>query len=341
MRRLLNFSTHPGKPELFNDDWGRAEQFLKQWEFDGFELYPTSGYPYERIPASLIEGLHLRFFVILTPIWRGDRKRLLEIFGDWDTVEHFYGGRDAECIVECYANQLDLAHRMGCSYVVFHPAHCELEYVYDWKFPWSVNDTLDVCAEVINAATAKSRYRGLVLFENLWWPGSFRLDSPEEYEYLISRVDYPRCGIVLDTGHLLNKNPDITDETEAAEYMVQCIETLGELSRCIEAVHLTRSLSGEYVLKTRGLENPYDGDKTFWERLDRARRHVENIDRHEAFESPGIAAVLEKADPSHVVFEFSYDDMNQWERKIAAQKNALRCFLWPDSRCIGGPRPVP
>jgi hypothetical protein len=36
--------------------------------------------------------------------------------------------------------------------------------------------------------------------ENLWWPGSFRLDSPREF-------DYPHCGITLATGHLLDKNP--------------------------------------------------------------------------------------------------------------------------------------
>lgn len=123
LHRLLNFSTHPGEPELFNDDWEVAARFLGKWGFDGFELYPVGDYPFERIPAELITGLHLRFFVILAPIWRGDSKRLLEIFGDWETVKGFYGGCDADWITKVYTRQLDLAHRLGCRYVVFHPVH--------------------------------------------------------------------------------------------------------------------------------------------------------------------------------------------------------------------------
>lgn len=207
----------------------------------------------------VITGLHLRFFVILAPIWRGDSKRLLEIFGDWETVAAFYGGCDADWITMVYTRQLDLAHRLGCQYVVFHPVHCELEYVYSWRFPWRMTDTLDLCAEVLNAATQKSRFNGLLLFENLWWPGSFRLDSPQEYDYLLSRVDYPHCGIALDTGHLLNKNPDLADEGEAADYMLDCLDRLGETAAHIRTLHLTKNLSGDYIRQTRQIADPSTG----------------------------------------------------------------------------------
>jgi sugar phosphate isomerase/epimerase len=329
MQRLLNISTHPGEPErLFNDDWSQAAAFLDRWEFDGFELYPVGDYPCERIPARLINGIHLRFFVILSPIWRADRRRLLEIFGDWSTVEHFYGGRDAACIADVYRRQLDLAHRLGCTYVVFHPVDCDLAHVYDWCFPWPLEETLDMCAEVINAATRKSRYEGHILFENLWWPGSFRLDSPAEYDFLVSRIHHPRCGIALDTGHLLNRNPHLADEPRAVDYLLDCIDGLGKTAGHIRTVHLTKSLSGQYVRNTRKIANPYNGAHTFWERLDRARRHVARIDQHEPFESPAIGAVLEKIAPEQVVFEYTYNGLEEWERKIGVQKEALRGLLW-------------
>jgi sugar phosphate isomerase/epimerase len=334
VQRLLNISTHPGEPEMFDNDWRRAAIFLEHWEFDGFELYPVGDYPFERIPAEIVTGLHLRFFIILAPIWRGDRRRLLEIFGDWQTVERYYGGRDAEWIASFYTCQLDLAHRLGCAYVVFHPVHCELDYVYNWQFPWKVNDTLDLCAEVINAATVASAFKGRILFENLWWPGSFRLDSPREYDYLLSRVDHPRCGIALDTGHLLNKNPCLTDEREAADYLLDCIDNLGEIARHIHAVHLSLSLSGGYIRRTQRIRDPFNGVRTFWDRLDQARRHVGRIDRHEPFKGPGIAAMLEKVDPAHLVFEFSFNGMPQWEEKIATQKRALRECLWPHVKSV-------
>ena len=87
MKRLLNISTHPGEPEMFNDDRREAGRFLESRQFDGFELYHVGDYPCERIPAELVTGLHMRFFAILAPIWRGDEKRLLEIFGDHQTID--------------------------------------------------------------------------------------------------------------------------------------------------------------------------------------------------------------------------------------------------------------
>ncbi|MGQ9485337.1 MAG: TIM barrel protein [Desulfosoma sp.] len=332
IQRLLNISTHPGEPEhLFHNDWEQAGSFLVQWGFDGFELYPVGDYPCELIPTRIVTGLHLRFFIILAPLWRGDQQRLLKIFGDWQTVEQYYGGRDADWITTFYRQQLELARHLECAYVVFHPVHCELEYIYDWRFPWSVHDTLDMCAEVVNAATTGTEYKGLILFENLWWPGSFRLDSPEEYDYLLQRVNYPRCGIVLDTGHLLNKNPALMDERQAVDFLLRSIKDLGDTARHIHALHLSKSLSGKYIHNSLGLVNPFKGAETFWQRLHRAREHVARIDRHEAFETPRIAAVLEKLDPAYVVFEFTFDGKPQWEQKIRVQKKALMRYLWPST----------
>lgn len=332
VRRLLNFSTHPGEPEMFHDDWNEAAQFLDRWEFDGFEIYPVGDYPCAAIRPDIVAAIHLRFFVILAPIWREDRKRLLEIFGDWETVEHFYGGRvadrGAEWIAAFYARQLDLAEHLGCEYVVFHPAHCELDHVFNWRFPWRVDDTLALSADVVNAATRRSRFSGYILFENLWWPGSFRLDDPREYDALVSRVDHPNCGIALDTGHLLNKNPALNDERQAADYLSDCVDNLGEVAREIRTVHLTKSLSGDYVRESRAWTDPWGEARTFWEKLDVARRHVGRIDQHMAFEESHVGAVVEKIAPQNVVFEFTFRNMAEWEVKIAAQKTALAGTLW-------------
>ncbi len=333
MQRLLNFSTHPGEPELFGDDWGRAEAFLKRWGFDGFELYPVGNYPFNRIPDSLVTGIHLRFFVILAPVWRGEHARLMDIFGSKDSAAAFYGAPyetlGPEWIADFYADQLDLAHRLGCGYVVFHPVHCELAHVYDWRFPWRVEETLGMCAELINAASARSDFKGRILFENLWWPGSFRLLDPREYEYLQSRVNYPNCGIALDTGHLMNTNPELTSEPDAVDFLLNHIDTLGEIKSEIYTVHLTRSLSGEYIRESRKNGRPNEIGQSFWEKFDTARRHVGNIDQHEPFTYPGIDRVLEKIDPENVVFEFTFTGIDQWEEKIAVQKQALNGFLWP------------
>jgi hypothetical protein len=56
------------------------------------------------------------------------------------------------------------------------------------------------------------------------------------------------------------------------------------------------------------------------------------IDQHDPFETPRIAEVVERLDPRHVVFEFVWRDMAQWEAKIATQKKALNSCSWPASR---------
>ena len=334
IRRLLNFSTHPGEPELFDDDWDRIGVFLGHWGFDGFELYPVGDYPFKRIPSALMGGLHMRFFVILAPVWRKEESRLIDFFDSRDSAAAFYGTPyetlGPEWIADFYAGQLDLAQRLDCGYVVFHPVHCELAHVYDWRFPWRVEDTLDMCAEVINAATARSKFKGRILFENLWWPGSFRLLDPREYEYLRSRVNYSNCGIALDTGHLMNTNPDLTSEPEAVDFLLGHMDAMGETKSEIYTVHLTRSLSGKYIHESRKNGRPDESGQSFWEKFDTARRHVGNIDQHEPFTYPGIAEVLEKIEPENVVFEFTFTSIDQWEEKIVAQKKALNDFLWPD-----------
>jgi sugar phosphate isomerase/epimerase len=313
---------------MFDNDWSRIGDFLHCRRFDGFELYPVGDYPFECIPPNLICGLHLRFFVLLRQIWQGNRKELNRIFGSLDNVRHFYGGIDRQRIIDVYREQFELAHRLDCEYVVFHPAHCELEYIYTWNFPYSWQNTLDLCAEVINESLRHSRYKGLLLFENLWWPGSFRLNSIEEYTYLRQQVDYEHCGIVLDTGHLLAAGGGFERENDAVIFLLKRAGELAELRGEIQAVHLCCSLSGEYIRNSRA-ENASAADNlSFWPRLRQARRHVSRIDTHDPFSLPTIGKLLELLDPRYVVFEFTFRDLAAWQKKINTQQKALEDCLW-------------
>lgn len=323
MQRLLNISTHTSDLAIIEHDWQKAKDFALRNGFDGYELYPVDGYDYGVIPPEIITGIHLRFFAILEPMWRNDRKRLIEIFGDEETIEHFYSGASKQAIVDAYRQQLALAQQLGCGYVVFHVSQSELEYVYNWQFPWSWQETVELSAEIVNEFTRDTSYTGEILFENLWWPGGLRLDSPEEVTYLLERVEYPRCGLVLDTGHVLNKNQCIHSEEQGIDYVIQTVRNLGEYRNLIKGVHLTRSLSADYVTQSRQQPNPLEGAKTFWDRFLLALQHVGQIDQHDAFEDPGIARLFDWISPEYLVFEFTYRDMTEWQGKIDRQLRAL------------------
>lgn len=323
MRFALNFSTHPGDLEIIGHDWNNARRILEGEGFDGFELYPVGEHAWELIPEGLIIGLHLRFFPILRPFWIGDKRRLLEIFGDEETVAAFYGGPTRESLVAVYCRQLALAAQLGCEYVVFHLAQSEFDYIYNWQFPWNWRETIDICAELITEALADSPFTGELLLENLWWPGSFRAVHPEEIDYALSRIAYPRTGVVLDTGHLLNTNQEIVSEADGIEFLIRAVESLGEARKAIRGVHLTRSLSAEYVTKTFQASPPSLSRGTFWDRYHQAIEHVNLIDQHDPFEDPAIAGLFDVIDPAYVTYEFGYASRGEWLDKIFRQRNAM------------------
>jgi hypothetical protein len=327
LKHLLNISTHGHDLEVIEHDWDKARRFLISNSFHGYELYPVDGYPFARIPEDIILGMHLRFFVIYEPLWRGQRERLLEIFGDMDTVEHFYGGRDRYAIVDCYRRQLELAARFGCEYAVFHISQCDLEQVHSWNCSWTWQETVDLMTEIVNASTADTPFTGRMLFENLWWPGSMRLDDPAEIDRLMQRVDYPNSGIVLDTGHVLNKTQRIRTELEGIRYLLDTVRNLGEARSLIHGVHLTRSLSAEYVLESQRLPPPVTDPSDFFARLSLAHEHVCRIDQHDAFEHPAIRRLFDLVSPEYLVFEFSFKDLAEWQAKIDRQRQALGDIL--------------
>jgi hypothetical protein len=327
MKQLLNISTHDNDLETIDHDWDKARDFCLRNGFDGYELYPVGDYDWGKIPSEIVVGLHLRFYAILEPMWQGNHERLMEIFDDEETVELFYGGLGRGAIVDAYREQLALAHDLGCEYVVFHASQNELEYVYNWECPWSWQETLDLSAEIMNEATQETPYAGELLFENLWWPGSMRLDGPAEISYLMERVDYPRSGIILDTGHVLNKNQALRSEGQGIDFLVETLRNLGGRRRFIQGVHLTRSISSDYVRDSKGCVCPYAEAETFWDRFFIAHEHVTQIDRHNAFEDPAIVRLFDWVDPRYLVFEFSYCDMVEWQCKIDRQKRALGSLM--------------
>ena len=206
--------------------------------------------------------------------------------------------------MDTYRRELAVAQRLGCEYVVFHVAQTEVESVYSWHCPWTWQQTVGMCAEIINEATRDSDYTGQILFENLWFPGSMCLDSPDEIAMLFEKVDYPRRGLVLDTGHVLNKNPGIRTEPEGIYYVIQTLKDLGEARHLVKGLHLTRSLSGDYAERLHRGPSPFEGVDEFWERFGIAQSHVLQIDQHEPFEDPGVRRLFDWMSPDYMVFEF-------------------------------------
>jgi hypothetical protein len=176
----------------------------------------------------------------------------------------------------------------------------------------------------MNEVFRETPFAGELLLENLWWPGSFRMLAPGEIAYVIEKMDLPCASIVMDTGHILSTNQGIGSESEGIEYLVAVIKSLGKDERSrIHGLHLTRSLSADYVNRTRGQGIAPRQAGSFWDRYAAAIDHVRQIDQHDAFSDPGIARLFDYIEPAYVTHEFTYASRGEWVGKIRAQTGAL------------------
>ncbi|HOS43471.1 MAG TPA: sugar phosphate isomerase/epimerase, partial [Armatimonadota bacterium] len=130
-------------------------------------------------------------------------------------------------------------------------------------------------------------------------------------------------GIMLDTGHVLNTNQHIAAEADGIRFLLATARSWGEMRRAIRGVHLTRSLSADYVTRTRAARPPAPAPGSFWDRFHQAIDHVRQIDQHDAFTDPAIAGLFEVIAPAYVTYEFTYASREEWLEKIRRQRFAM------------------
>ncbi len=168
-----------------------------------------------------------------------------------------------------------------------------------------------------------SDFDGELLLENLWWPGSFRGDTAEEVSFVLESIPYPKTGIMVDTGHLLNTSRAIMTEEEGIDWIEERLKRWGNLKSAIRGVHLTKSLSADYAIETSSKYPSILNREPFSTRYRAAVDHVRRIDQHEAFGLQRTTRLFEQIDPVFVVYEFTYKSLSDWLAKIRCQRHAM------------------
>ena len=143
----------------------------------------------------------------------------------WDEERFPNGQSVAEFLQKQDLDGLELMHLPGGEPSFFQRENVRglhLRNWYDWVDLWKGN------------------------MENLWWPG-LTMTRPEITERLLAQVHYPRKGIMLDTGHLMHTNLDLSTEEEAIDYVLEQIGKHGKMVSYIRGMHLNQSLTGSYV----------------------------------------------------------------------------------------------
>ncbi len=156
-----------------------------------------------------------------------------------------------------------------------------LEESCTYRWLHSDCEVLDGAIEFINELLRGVEPSFDFLVENQWRPG-FTFTEPEKTEYLLSQIEYPRKGIMLDTGHLMNTNRDIRSQADGINYISEMIGLHGSMKDRIKGVHFHQSVSGRYVKKNTG-KMPENYPKGYFEAFafsyPHIRRHYESGSR--------------------------------------------------------------
>ena len=155
-----------------------------------------------------------------------------------------------------------------------------------------------------------------VLFENLWWPG-LRLTDARKVKFFFERIERKNVGIMLDTGHLMNTNPRLRTEAEAADFVCRTVDKLGPYAELIKGVHLSCSLSGKYL---RSFERKVPANlnaEAIW-------RHIAAIDQHKPFTTTAAKQILQCVQPQYVNHELAYETIEEMIPLMQQQLSVVR-----------------
>lgn len=319
MLRLMNMTDCRWDEERFRDGEDVAD-FLQKQGLDGLELmHLPGGEPSFFLPGS-VKGLHLRNWYDWVDLWKGNQKGLLQEYETLEQVREIYGGLGRDRILKPLQADLELAQRLGVSYVVFHVCDVKNTELFTGRLLHTDEEVVDAAAELINALLDGQSFAFEFLMENLWWPG-LTMTRPEITERLLSKVHYPKKGIILDTGHLMHTRLELSTEEEAVDYVLEQIERHGELASWIRGMHLNQSLTGGYVKEL--LAHRDEMPASHRERDAVCYEHVFQIDRHLPFTSRRARELVEAVRPEYLTYELISGSREELQEKLLWQNRAL------------------
>lgn len=281
---------------------------------DGIEnlIYGTT--PSATPFTKLTVGAHLKFWPSWMDFYLGDKERYQKQFPDTNSLVSFYGADTPEGWIEEIKKNIRAALAEEPSYLVWHVADCLIEETWTRKFHYTSREVLACSAEIYKEAGKEIPENVEVLFENIFWPGLCTL-TPEEVDYFFSRLPGKNVGILLDTGHFMNTNPDLQTEADGADYIAGMIRRLGEMKSLVRGMHLSCSLSGEYQ-KTYTPVPPANitGEVIM--------KHITSIDRHRPFQTDAAARIVETVEPEFLTHELFGPQAEIPVEEVKMQKQA-------------------
>lgn len=288
--------------------------------FDGAEVMEYGADERGIIPADLTVGVHLGYYITWYDFWRGNEEGLIEEYGSLDEAYAQMRGSDPHLIVDRFKHDMEFAHKTGVEYVVFHVSESGLFENYMFTYKHSDEEVVDAAAEILNEVFADEDGTIALLMENQWQSGLNFL-RPEIAQRLLDGVKYPNKGFMLDTGHLMHTNFDLTTQEEALGYVNAILDRNEAVIPHIRGMHFHQSLTGEYCKRIQA--NPPELAGSYSDRYWQSFGHAFAVDGHQPWCARGITDLVKRVDPEYLVWEFISGTREEHQRLIDMQREAF------------------
>ena len=303
-------------------DWQSLREKVLALGLDGVEAIADPDDMDPAFPAEIASGFHMTFYPDWLDFWRQDEEKLLRKFGSWEMIDKVYRGTKPEDLLGQFREDLALGQSLGTPYMVFHVSDVSLQECFTYRWLHSNREVLDGAIEFINLLLKDVEPSFDFLVENQWWPG-FTFTDPKETEYLLSRIEYPRVGVMLDTGHLMNGNTALRTQADGVAWVLDNLRKHGSLAGRVLGVHLHQSLSGAYVRAHTGRE-PENFNGEYFHDFAVSYPHIQAIDRHRPWTSPDCVRILDAVQPKYLTHELSAGKNRPLLGSVKRQMNVIR-----------------
>ena len=320
MLQTINLSSDSWSLAAFKDSTA-LRNFYTGNGCDGIELILCGENFREKICGDMVIGLHMIFYPEWICLWDNDFAYMDQEFGSRSAWQRFYGLNNRDELLLYYRHELDTAKQLGAKYVVFHMGDNALEEYFTKIARHSQQKQLSASCAFLNALFSNGDEGVDLLLENMWL-GCMNLTNPENTAYALSQICYPRTGLMLDTGHLLCTNPNLSSPEEGCRYIHEVLDRHEQLTERIWGMHLHSSYTGEYL---KGMPfTPPAHELDYLTRFARANDHLQRIDRHQPFTAEGLPQLIQRISPKYLCHELNHgSSLSDWESALQAQTAAL------------------
>lgn len=317
MKHLFNYCAIDWYEDELKKLHTTLAELVQRLGVDGVEQLIYQVEPAKYSYKDLTVGVHLNYWPYWMDFWTKNVKRLRQQFpGVRERTEYFKQAMSTDEWLAVIRRNINVALAENPQYLVWHVGEATNYDAFTWDFHYKDKEVLGAAADVFNSVADEIPQHVTVLFENLWWPG-LRLTNVRNVKYFFDHIKRENVGIMLDTGHLMNTNPNLRSEAEGADYVCHTVGKLGALADLIKGVHLNCSLSGAYQRSFKRELPKNLTRKQIWE-------HINAIDQHKPFTTQAAKQILDCVQPDFVNHELYYESLPEMQEKVALQLSQLR-----------------